>query len=57
MTCFLCMSLLFDLLIKLLSELILFFSALMKSWKKVDFDLREHEKFQFSILNLLHSHL
>jgi len=47
MTCSLCMSLLFDLLIKLLSEMMILFSALMNHQKKVDFNLRKCEKFRF----------
>jgi len=57
MACSLCMSLFFDLLIKLLSELMIFFFALMKSRKRVDFDLRERRKFRFLIFDLLHSYL
>jgi len=57
MTCSLCMSLLFDLLIKLLSEMMILLSALMNHQKKADFDLRKHEKFQFLIFDLLRSHL
>jgi hypothetical protein len=51
------MSLLFDLLIKLLSEMMILLSALMNHQKKADFDLRKHEKFQFLIFDLLRSHL
>jgi len=50
-------SLLFDLSIKLLSELMILSSALMNSRFVVDFDLREREKFQISIFDLQHSHL
>jgi len=57
MTCSLHISLLFDLLIKLLFELMILFSMLMKSRKRVDFDLREREKFRFLVFDLLHSHL
>jgi len=57
MTCFLCMSLLFNLLIKLLSELMILLSVLMKSWKKVDFDLCKCKKSQFLIFDLLHNYL
>ncbi len=57
MTCSFHVSLLFDLSIKLLSELMIFSSALMNSRFAVDFDLREREKFHFSIFDLRHSHL
>ena len=57
MTCSLHVSLLFDLSIKLLSELMILSSALMNSRFVVDFDLREREKFRFSIFDLQRSHL
>jgi len=57
MTCFFYVSLLFDLSIKLVSELMTFSSALMNSRFVVDFDLRKREKFQFSIFDLQRSHL
>jgi len=47
MTCSLHMSLLFNLLIKLLSEMMILFSALMNHQKKVDFDLYKYKKFRF----------
>jgi len=50
MTCSLHMSLLFDLLIKLLSEMMILFSALMNHRKKVDFDLCERRNFDFWFL-------
>ncbi len=50
-------SLLFNLSIKLLSELMILSSALMNFRFVIDFDLREHEKFQFSIFDLQHIHL
>ncbi len=52
MTCSFHVSLLFDLLIKLLSELMILSSVLMNSRFVVDFDLCKHEKFQFSIFDL-----
>ncbi len=57
MTCSFCVSLLFNLSIKLLSELMILSSALMNSRFAVDFGLRKREKFQFSIFDLRHSHL
>ena len=57
MTCSFCVSLLFDLSIKLLSELMILSFALMNSRFAVDFDLREREKFQFSIFDLQRSYL
>jgi len=51
------MSLLFDLLIKLLSELMILSSALMISRLNADFSLREHEKFRFLVFDLRRSHL
>jgi len=45
MTCSFRVSLLFDLSIKLLSELMILSSALMNSRFAADFDLREREKF------------
>jgi len=57
MTCSFRVSLLFDLSIKLLSELMILSSALMNSRFAVDFGLREREKFQFSIFDLQRSHL
>ncbi len=57
MTCSFHVSLLFDLSIKLLSELMILSSALMKTHFVADFDLREREKFQFSIFNLRCNHL
>ncbi len=50
-------SLLFDLSIKLLSELMIFSSMLINFRFIVDFNLHKHEKFQFSIFDLQHSHL
>jgi len=50
-------SLLFDLSIKLLSELMILSSALMNFRFAADFDLRKREKFQFSIFDLRRSHL
>ncbi len=52
MTCSFHVSLLFDLPIKLLSELMILSSVLMNFRFAVDFDLREREKFQFSIFDL-----
>ncbi len=57
MTCSLHVSLLFDLSIKLLSELMILSSVLMNFRFAVDFGLREREKFQFSTFNLQRSHL
>jgi len=57
MTCSFHVSLLFNLSIKLLSELMILSSALMNSRFVIDFDLHKHENFQFSIFNLQHSHL
>ncbi len=57
MTCSFRVSLLFDLSIKLLSELMIFSSALMNSRFAVDFGLRKRENFQFSIFDLQRSHL
>ncbi len=57
MTCSFHVSLLFDLSIKLLSELMILSSALMNSRFVVDFDLRKREKFWFSIFDLQRSHL
>jgi len=57
MTCSFRVSLLFDLSIKLLSELMILSSALMNSRFAADFGLREREKFQFSIFDLQRSHL
>ena len=57
MTCSFHVSLLFDLSIKLLSKLMILSSALMNFRFVVDFDLREREKFQFSIFDLRRSHL
>jgi len=48
MTCSFRVSLLFDLSIKLLSELMILSSALMNSRFAADFDLRERGKFQFA---------
>jgi len=56
-TCSFYVSLLFNLSIKLLSELMILSSALMNSRFAVDFDLREREKFRFLIFNLQRSHL
>jgi len=47
MTCSFHVSLLFDLSIKLLSELMILSSALMNSCFAADFGLREREKFRF----------
>ena len=57
MTCSFHVSLLFNLSINLLSELMILSSALMNSRFVADFDLRERENFQFSIFNLRRSHL
>ncbi len=57
MTCSFHVSLLFNLSIKLLFELMILSSALMNSRFVADFDLRKREKFQFSIFNLQRSHL
>ncbi len=57
MTCSFYVSLLFDLSIKLLSELMILSSVLMNSRFAADFDLREREKFRFSIFDLRRSHL
>jgi len=56
-TCSFCVSLLFDLSVKLLSELMILSSALMNSHFVADFGLREHEKFRFSTFDLRRSHL
>ncbi len=56
-TCSFRVSLLFNLSIKLLSELMILSSALMNSRFAVDFGLREREKFWFSIFDLRCSHL
>ena len=56
-TCSFRVSLLFDLSIKLLSELMILSSALMNSRFAVDFGLRERRKFWFSIFDLRRSHL
>ncbi len=56
-TCSFRVSLLFDLSIKLLSELMILSSALMNSRFAVDFGLRERGKFWFSIFDLRRSHL
>ena len=57
MTCSFHVSLLFDLSIKLLSELMILSSALMNSRFAADFGLREREKFRFSIFDLRRDHL
>jgi len=57
MTCSFHVSLFFDLSIKLLFELMILSSALIKSRFVADFDLREREKFRFSIFDLRRSHL
>ncbi len=57
MTCSFHVSLLFDLSIKLLSELMILSSALMNSRFVIDFDLREREKFRFSLFDLRRNHL
>jgi len=57
MTCSFRVSLLFDLSIKLLSELMILSSALMNSRFAADFGLRGRGKFQFSIFDLRRSHL
>ncbi len=57
MTCSFHVSLLFDLSIKLLSELMILSSALMNSCFVADFGLRKREKFRFSIFDLRRSHL
>ncbi len=57
MICSFHVSLLFNLSIKLLSELMIFSFALMNSHFVVDFDLRKREKFLFSIFDLQRSHL
>jgi len=57
MTCSFHVSLLFDLLIKLLSELMILSSVLMNFRFVVDFNLHKHENIQFSIFDLQHSHL
>ena len=57
MTCSFHVSLLFDLSIKLLSELMILSSALMNSRFAADFGLRKREKFRFSIFDLRCSHL
>ncbi len=57
MTCSFRVSLLFDLSIKLLSELMILSFALMNFCFFADFSLREREKFQFSIFDLRRSHL
>ncbi len=56
-TCSFRVSLLFDLSIKLLSELMILSSALMNSRFVVDFGLRKRGKFWFSIFDLRRSHL
>ncbi len=56
-TCSFRVSLLFDLSIKLLSELMILSSALMNSRFAADFDLRGRGKFQFSIFDLRRSRL
>ncbi len=57
MTCSFHVSLLFNLSIKLLSELMILFSVLMNFHFAADFGLREREKFRFSIFDLRCSHL
>ncbi len=57
MTCSFHVSLLFNLSIKLLSELMILSSALMNSRFAVDFGLRKREKFQFSIFDFWCNHL
>ena len=57
MTCSFHVSLLFNLSIKLLSELMILFSVLMNFRFAVDFDLRKREKFRFSIFDLRRNHL
>jgi len=57
MTCSFHVSLLFNLSIKLLSELMILSSVLMNFRFAADFDLREREKFRFSIFDLQRSHL
>jgi len=57
MTCSFHVSLLFDLSIKLLFELMILSSALMNFRFVIDFYLREREKFQFSIFDLQCSYL
>ncbi len=56
-TCSFHVSLLFNLSVKLLSELMIFSSALMNFRFVVDFDLHKREKFRFSIFDLRCSHL
>ncbi len=57
MTCSFHVSLLFNLSIKLLSELMILSFMLINFRFVVNFDLHKHEKFWFSIFDLQHSHL